>query len=82
MLENIIASSLPGISVLALFCFVFESGPHYVAKADLELLILCHLSSEITEMNHHTVSTGFYKTPSGQFVAGAYGCLEHPFGST
>lgn len=61
MLENIIATSLHRISVLALFCFVFETGPHHVAKADLELLVLSYLSSKIAEtsQSHHSFG-GFF----------------------
>lgn len=84
MLENIIGNSLHRISVLALFCFVFETGPHHIAKADLELLVLSYLSSKITETSHHSFSGVFFvvlfnKTLSGQFFVGAYGFLKHPF---
>jgi hypothetical protein len=80
MLENIIASSLARISVLALFCFVFESRFHCVAKADLELLILSHLSSEITETRHHTVSTGFIKPQVANLLQGLMDAWSTPLG--
>lgn len=80
MLENIIASSLPRISVLALLGFVFESGFHYVAKADLESLILSHLSSDITEMSHHTVPTGFIKPQVANLLQGLMDAWSTPLG--